>query len=183
MGKPKALLQIFGATFLEHIVGEAEGSGLSNVAIVLGHRPERILHALPHLKGRVLINQDYELGQLSSLQCGLKGLPASVDGVMVFLIDHPLVHRDLVNNLLEAFDGTPMPLVIPSFQNRRGHPIIWARELFGELLKAPLDQSAVSVVRRHQERILHVNVEDPGVLIDIDTPEAYEEYVIRRGRL
>lgn len=183
MGTPKALLKIFGTTFLEHVLGEAEDSGLARVTIVLGHQPERILGALPHLRNRVVVNQDYELGQLSSLQCGLKGLGPSVDGAMVFLIDYPFVHRALVKRLLAAFEGSNLPLVIPSFQNRRGHPMILARELFDELLQTPLDRGAITVVRKHQERILHVNVDDPGVLIDVDTPEEYAEHVVSQGKL
>ena len=101
---------------------------------------------------------------------------------MVFLIDHPFVDCGLLNRLLAAFSGNDASIVIPSFQNRRGHPMIFSASLFEELLQAPLDQGAVTVVRKHQDEILYVEVNEPGVLIDIDTPEAYNEFVVRAGK-
>ncbi len=101
---------------------------------------------------------------------------------MVFLIDHPMIHRTLVNQLIDAFSRSTSPIVLPSFQHRRGHPMIFGAELFNELLAAPLDQGAITVVRKHAHEILHLNVDEPGVLVDIDTPEAYEEHVVRLGK-
>ncbi len=184
MGSPKALLRIFGTTFLEHIHSEACRSKLADVRIVLGHHSDLILEKLPQLRGCTIINPDYELGQLSSLVHGLGVLKADeIDGLMLFLVDHPFVNRDLIDRLIERFSAGNAPIVIPAFQRKRGHPLIFGRELFPELLSASIDQGAIVVVRRHQERILHVEVEQEGILIDIDTPEAYQKYVIDTGRL
>ena len=183
MGRPKALLPFLGSCFLTHLLTEAAHSDLTDVRIVLGHDPETILSALPEIKPKTLINPSYEYGQLSSLQCGLKSLGwVALDGVMVFLVDHPLVHRVVVNQLIETFSHTDSPIVIPSFERRRGHPMIFGAQLFRELLEAPLDQGAISVVRKHQREILHLEVDEPGVLVDIDTPEAYEEHIVRTGK-
>jgi molybdenum cofactor cytidylyltransferase len=102
---------------------------------------------------------------------------------MVFLIDHPMIHRTLVNQLIDAFSRSAAPIVLPSFERRCGHPMIFGARLFNELLTAPLDQGAISVVRKHAHEILHLNVDEPGVLVDIDTPEAYEEHVVRLGKI
>ena len=183
MGRPKALLPFRGSCFLTHVLTEALCSNLNDVKVVLGHQAETLLQSLPQIKPRVLVNPDYEHGQLSSLQCGLKHLSsAGLDGVMVFLIDHPIIHRSLVNQLIEAFCRNEALIVIPSFEHRRGHPMIFATQLFSELLSAPLDQGAVSVVRKHSHEILHLEVDEPGVLVDIDTPEAYEKHVVQLGQ-
>lgn len=183
MGRSKALLPFRGSCFLTHILTEASSSNLNDVKIVLGHQAEAILQALPEIKPKALVNPDYERGQLSSLQCGLKHLSlAGLDGVMVLLIDHPIIHRGLVNQLIEGFSRNDARIVIPSFEHRRGHPIIFSSELFSELLVAPLDQGAVSVVRKHPQEILHLEVDEPGVLVDIDTPEAYEKHVVQLGQ-
>jgi len=183
MGRPKALLPFLGSCFLTHLLTEAAHSDLTDVRIVLGHDPETILNALPEIKPKALINSSYEYGQLSSLQCGLKSLGwVALDGVMVFLVDHPLVHRVVINQLIESFRNSDLPIVIPSFERRRGHPMIFGAQLFRELLEAPLDQGAISVVRKHQREILHLEVDEPGVLVDIDTPEAYEEHIVRTGK-
>lgn len=183
MGRPKALLPFQRSCFLTHIFTEATHSELTGVTVVLGHQSDAILKALPEIEPHTLLNRDYEFGQLSSLQCGLKHLSsAQPDGVMVFLIDHPMVHRTLVNQLIEGFSRNTSSIVIPSFEYRRGHPMIFGAELFNELLAAPLDQGAITVVRKHAHDILHLEVDEPGVLVDIDTPEAYEEYVVRLGK-
>jgi len=183
MGRSKALLPFRGNCFLTHVLTEASHSNLNDVKIVLGHQAEALLRALPEIKPKAVVNPDYESGQLSSLQCGLKHLnSAGLDGVMVFLIDHPMIHRDLVNQLIEAFRQNSALIVVPSFEHRLGHPMIFGAELFSELLAAPLDQGAVSVVRKHAHEILHLEVDEPGVLVDIDTPEAYEKHVVQLGQ-
>ncbi len=183
MGKPKALLRIFDRTFLEHIVAAVEQSRLQDVKIVLGHQSEDILRVLPSLRERTLINAKYESGQLSSIQCGIRSVSQISDGVMVFLIDNPVVYPDLINSLLSSFDESSAPLVIPSFQNRRGHPMIFGRELFEELLGGSWKEGAATVVQNHQADIRYLTVDNADVLIDIDTPDDYEENVVRAGRL
>jgi molybdenum cofactor cytidylyltransferase len=182
MGSPKPLLQIRGKSFLEHIVAQAQRSNLSELRIVLGHQADKVLRTLPQLQSEVIINPDYDQGQLSSLIKGLQAVEkSSVEGVMLFLVDHPFVTCELINSLLQQFSRQPLPIVIPTFHRRRGHPMIFGRQLFSELVKAPLDQGAAVVVRSHQPEILHVEIEDEGILIDIDTPKAYQEYVVERG--
>ena len=182
MGSPKALLRIYGRTFLEHIASEAKKSNLTEVKIVLGSQAELILERLPQLRANVVINPEYEQGQLSSLIRGLKALEGySIDGLMLFLVDHPFVDRHLINELLDWFSSHNNPLVIPTFRKKRGHPIIFAHDLFPELINAPVDAGAVIVVRKYQDKILHVETGQAGILLDIDTPEAYREYVVDRG--
>jgi molybdenum cofactor cytidylyltransferase len=182
MGSPKPLLRIFGRAFLEHIVLEARESDLIGVKIILGHLADLILKSLPQFEANVIINPDYEQGQLSSLIRGLKALQDhSIDGVMLFLVDHPFVSRHVINKLIHSYSEHDHPIVVPTFRGRRGHPLIFGRELFSELINAPLNQGAVSVVKKHQEDLLSIEVEHEGILIDIDTPQAYQEYVVNAG--
>ena len=178
MGRPKALLPIFGATFLEHIVHQIRASRLVEVKIVLGHRPEAILDRLPDLKPATVINSRYREGQLSSLQTGIRALdPDTCDGLMLFLVDHPLVDPTLIDALLECFSQGGHPIVIPSFQRKRGHPVLFARELFPELLAASPDEGAVAVVRQHRREIRHLEWQSDEILADVDTPEAYQRWI------
>jgi len=184
MGRPKPLLRVFGQTFLEHIVSEARQSELIGVKIILGHLADIILKSMPQFEADIVINPAYEQGQLSSLIQGLKAIQGhSIDGVMLFLVDHPFVSRNVINKLLQSYSEHDQPIVVPTFRGRRGHPLIFGRELFSELINAPLDRGAVSVVRKHQEDVLSIEVEEEGVLIDIDTPESYQEYVVNAGKV
>lgn len=178
MGRPKALLPIFGTTFLEHIVRRIRTSRLVDVKIVLGHRPETILNRLPDLKAATVINSRYLEGQLSSLQSGIRALdPETCDGLMLFLVDHPLVESTLIDELIDCFSREGHPIVIPTFQGRRGHPVLFAKELFPELLAASPDEGAVAVVRQHRRQIRHLEWKSDEILIDVDTPEAYQRWI------
>ena len=178
MGRPKALLPIFGATFLEHIVRQIRASRLADLKVVLGHQPETILDRLPDLKPATVVNSRYREGQLSSLQTGIRALdPETCDGLMLFLVDHPLVHPTLIDALLDCFSQGGHPIVIPSFRRRRGHPVLFARELFPELLAASPDEGAVAVVRQHRREIRHLEWQSDEILVDVDTPEAYRRWI------
>jgi molybdenum cofactor cytidylyltransferase len=182
MGSPKPLLRIYGKTFLEHIVTEVRRSKVGQLKVVLGHKAETVLKSLPSLPAEILINPDYHQGQLSSLITGLQTLQgSSAEALILFLVDHPFVTCEVVDLLIQQFSQSHSSIVIPTHHGRRGHPVIFGRQLFSELLHAPLDQGAALVVRSHQTEILHVEVEDQGILIDIDTPEAYREYVVEQG--
>ena len=179
MGRPKLMLDFYGKTFLEHIYEEAIHSALTEVKIVLGHEAEQVQSQFPNLEGKWIVNPAYERGQLSSIQCGLTSLrKSSLEGVMLLLIDHPFVNRMLINRLIESFGKNRCPIAVPSYGHRRGHPVIFSQALFDELSTASLDRGAVDVVRRYEKEIFHVEVGNPGVLIDIDTPEDYSKYVM-----
>jgi molybdenum cofactor cytidylyltransferase len=171
MGFPKPLLPYQGTTFLEHLIVTLNGQ-VSPLVLVLGAHAERIRATVSIPDSVVLaINQNYAAGQLSSLQVGLRALPPSVEAAMVALVDHPCVDRALVSRLIATWRESRPPVLIPTYQEHRGHPMIFSRELFGELLEAPLDQGARAVVRRHD--VLHVPVENEGILHDLDDPVTY----------
>jgi molybdenum cofactor cytidylyltransferase len=173
MGFPKPLLPYQGSTFLAHLLATLEGQ-VSPLVLVLGAQAERIRAAV-RIPDTVIvaINENYAAGQLSSLQVGLRALPPEVEAVMVALVDHPCVDGALVARLIAAWHEKRPPVLIPTYKERRGHPMIFSRELFGELLEAPLDQGARAVVRRHT--VLHVPVETEGILHDLDDPETYRK--------
>ena len=178
MGRPKALLPLRGKTFIEHIVDEIEKSGLSDCRIVVGYHAKAIHKHLPNLKPISVINSDYEKGQVSSLRKGMNSLSSlRVDGLMVFLVDHPFVDHFLIDALLQKFNDTEAPIVIPSFQNKRGHPVIFGRKLFKELLEAPLKNGALDLIKTYQKEITYLNWQSEQILIDIDTPQLYQKYI------
>jgi len=97
----------------------------------------------------------------------------------VNLVDHPLVTAETIKALLASFRAAPLPILIASYQGRRGHPVLFSSQVYGEILAAPLDQGAKVVVRKDPARVREVQLDDPGILADIDTPEDYARYVGR----
>jgi molybdenum cofactor cytidylyltransferase len=174
MGTPKATLTYRGRTFLERILqtlGEAE---IGRSVVVLGHQAEEIQRRIEIEAAQVVINPDYRSGQTSSLQVGLRALMADEpEAVLLCLVDHPAVCAETVRRIVATFRRCGAPVVIPTYQGRRGHPVLIAQQVFAELLELASDAGADSVVRRYRPATQFVEVEDEGVVIDVDDPESY----------
>jgi molybdenum cofactor cytidylyltransferase len=180
MGRPKPLLPLGGETFLTHLLGQIEASRATTTTVVLGHRPEVVIEALPQIAPIAVVNPRYSLGQLSSLHVGLDAV-GNVDAVLMFLADHPFISTAVIDTLIATYESSQAPIVVPTYDGRRGHPTLFARSVLSELRAAPLDQGARVVVRAHAGELVEVPTGDPGVIADVDTPEQYAEWLARLG--
>lgn len=170
MGSPKALLDCGGQSFLDRLI-LLFSAFCAPVVIVLGHEAGTIRAGLRHSeKARIVVNRNYPLGQLSSMQCGLEAVPAECGGALFTLVDHPAVRAETIRRIL---DKAASSLVIPRYEGRPGHPIWIGRGLFADFLSLPADSQARAVIQRRATGIDHVDVNDPGILDDIDDPAAY----------
>lgn len=183
MGRPKPLLPLDGETFLGHLLAEIRASRVSHTVLVLGHHPEAILDAMPEVAPLAAVNPNYQLGQLSSLHVGLDSVADGTDAILMCLADHPFISRAVMDALIDAFEHTHRPIIVPTCDGRRGHPTLFGRDLFDELRAAPLDQGARVVVRAHAHEMLELPTDEVGILADVDTPEQYEQWLAHwRGR-
>jgi molybdenum cofactor cytidylyltransferase len=181
MGSAKALLQYEGQTFIGRICSAFLSAGVDELVVVLGVRAEEIARALPpHPFVRTVINHRYFQGQLSSLMVGIGALSPDSEAAVVNLVDHPLVSTETIHALISSFRTEPIPILIASYQGKRGHPVIFSSQLYGEILAAPLDRGAKVVVRKDPKRVREIPLNDPGILADIDTPQDYARYVGQR---
>jgi len=172
MGTPKALLPFRGKTFLENILGAISQAGIQHTVVVAGHHRREIEpHVAPPV--RLVFNPDYEQGMITSLQTGIRALPAEISGALLCLVDHPVVEPATINLLLERL--SPGRIVLPVFQGRRGHPALFAADVLNEMLALSASEGANIVVRKDPSRIVQVPVESPGVLVDVDTPEDFHK--------
>jgi molybdenum cofactor cytidylyltransferase len=180
MGSPKALLHFQGQSFIERICTAFLTAGVDEFIVVLGARADDLRQALPsHPALRTVMNTRYFQGQLSSLMTGIGALSPESEAAVVNLVDHPLVTAETIQALIASFRATPVPIIIASYQGRRGHPVLFSSRVYGEILAAPLDQGAKVVVRKDPSRVCELPLDDPGILADIDTPEDYARYVGR----
>jgi molybdenum cofactor cytidylyltransferase len=174
MGQDKALLTYQGRTFLETIVATLREAGVERVAVVLGHHAEQIQQAVKLEGVETVINHDYIRGQTSSLQAGLLALRGrELEAIVLCLVDHPLVSVDTVRALDATFRQTGAHVVIPTCQNQRGHPVLIAHALFSELLSLDPGEGANTVIRKYRDATQLVEVNDSGILLDVDDPETY----------
>jgi molybdenum cofactor cytidylyltransferase len=178
MGSPKALLGYQGKTFIERICNAFLMAGVDELIVVLGARADELQRAIPvHPQLRTVVNPRYFQGQLSSLMTGIGALSPESEAVIVNLVDHPLIAVETIRALIASFRVEPLPILIAAYHGKRGHPVLFSSQVYGEILAAPLDQGAKVVVRKDPSRVRELQLDDPGILADIDTPEDYRRYV------
>jgi CTP:molybdopterin cytidylyltransferase MocA len=177
MGRPKATLPLGPSqTFLGRIVRTFEQAGVEDVLVVLGHEPGPVEASLAAqgLWPRIVLNPDYEQGQLSSLLAGLRVADRpGVEAVLVTLVDVPLVAAETVRAVRDRFVATRVPIVRPVQGDRHGHPVLVSRALFDAIRAADPERGAKPVIRAGVSATGDVEVADEGAFFDVDTPEDY----------
>jgi len=181
MGSPKALLPYQGRPFLEHLLEIISRPEIGARRVVLGADAESIAKAVPLKANEMIINAQWEKGQLSSIQAAVRKLPAGTDGVLVFLIDHPLISSALVGELIAQFYKSKKPIVLPVYEGRRGHPVIFSASLYPELLRAPLETGARAVVWAHADEVEEVPTNEEGCVLNLNDPETLNRAMDRQG--
>lgn len=164
-----------GKTFLCHLIEVTRHARAGVLRVVVGAHAKEIRAQAKLDADELVVNEDWRHGQLSSLRAGIRSLPENVEGMILCLVDHPFVSAKLVSLLIETFDRSPKKIVIPAFRGRRGHPVIFPRALFAELLAAPQDIGARAVVREHAAEIAEVPTEEEGVVLNLNDPATLNE--------
>ncbi len=173
MGTPKALLEVGGRTFIERVIHVLRAGGCGRVLVVLPTLDGPVADKAVEAGAQVVENPSPEHGPIGSLRASLRVLDDSVEGISFCPVDHPLIHENTVQNLITMFRQSQAPLVVPTFNGKRGHPVLFRKALFDELLNDALPEGARTVVHRHLEGAASVPVDDEGTVIDIDDMTAY----------
>jgi molybdenum cofactor cytidylyltransferase len=178
MGQPKQLLNWRGKALVRHVAEQALASRITGLVVVLGAGARDVRAALVGLDGPVQLveNPAYAGGQAGSVRAGLAALPSAASGAVVLLVDQPLVGPAVINHLLDAFADYPETLaVVPTYQGRRGNPVLLARTLFEPISRISGDSGARAVFAAYADQILTLELDDPAIVTDIDTPEEYAQ--------
>jgi molybdenum cofactor cytidylyltransferase len=176
MGSPKALLPYQGRPFLEHLLDIAAHPRIGVRRVVLGPDADAISAQVSLEKDEIVINPEWQRGQISSIQAAIRSLPPHTEGLLLCPVDHPLVSAALVGDLIEAFEKNHPAIVLPIYEGRRGHPVIFAARLYDELLNAPEDKGARAVVWAHSGEISEVATTEEGCVLNLNDPEAFRKY-------
>lgn len=181
MGRPKALLDAGGRSFVSAVVGSLVAGGCDPVVVVVGEGRADEERRAAAAGAHVLVNPEPGDGPITSLRLALASFPVGVAGLALLPVDHPLVSPETIQTLVSTFLEGDAPVVLPVHEGRRGHPVIFRDALFPELADPRLEGGARTVVHAHLDAAALVSVDDPGVLMDIDTPEAYRAAFPVRG--
>ncbi len=178
MGQLKQLLPVRGKPVILHGVERLLAAGLKDVVVVLNPAHEDVLKATEESGVRVAFNQTPGSDMAESIRVGLQNIDPAATGILVHLADHPLVSPETVRQLMGLHEEDSSAILVPSYQSKGGHPVLFPRDLIGELFQGG---TLRDVTARHRDRRRFIPVTDSGVLIDIDTPADYEQ-VLRLDR-
>lgn len=171
-GGNKLLTHIDGIAMITRVVRNLSAFFASPIIVVTGYNRRQITQALTGEAVRYVHNPDYATGLGSSLRCGLAALPDDVDAVLVCLGDMPQVNATHIARLVAAFDPAKgHEICVPFFRGRRGNPVLWAIRFVPEMMQLSGDVGARTLLEKHAIAVYPVQMNDAGVLVDIDTPE------------
>lgn len=175
MGQFKLLLPWGEGTVIGRVVQVLTDGGVEEVVVVTGAGHELLQQALKGTAVRLVFNPRYQDDQMvHSLQVGLSSLPESCEATLVALGDQPQIQVQVVQRLLQAYGAEPAPLIIPSYQRRRGHPWLLHRSLWPALQALPEGSTLRTFLNDHAQQIRYVEVDTESILRDLDTPEDYQ---------
>ena len=174
MGRNKLIETVRGKPLIARAVDAAIASRLYPILVVTGHQADKVAAALAGAPVALVHNERFAEGLSSSLQAGLAAVPEDCDGAMVLLGDMPDITQTLIDRLIAAF--APGAICVAATGKRRGHPVLWARRFFGELMAVTGDKGAREILQVHTSQVLEIEAGDDAPLADIDTVEALAAY-------
>ncbi|MDP7420577.1 MAG: nucleotidyltransferase family protein [bacterium] len=184
LGKQKALAKYNGNTYLSMILHALEPVPVDCVIVTVGYNYDEVIKAHRTFPGvRFVVNDRPQDGQISSFRCALREGIGSWRTVLLSLVDHPAISSESFEDVLKAANENPRSIIIPTRLGRRGHPVAFPSVLFEELLSSELPEGARTVLKRHTSMILELPLNDPGIVLDVDTPEdckQLENYLSRK---
>lgn len=184
MGRPKALLPWLDKRLIDHVLETARAGGCSSAHVVLGRDAAEIRERAKLADANVIVNEHPEQGQISSLKLGMSALDFSTDCCVVWPVDVPLVKPQDVRALIDAYAAmraSLMRIFIPTFEGKRGHPMLVDIGFRQPFIDLPPSQSARDVVIANLTQVQEVETDNPGVVVDVDTPGEYQAALERFG--
>ena len=177
MGKAKQLLPLGESTVLERTIANVRGAEVNEIVLVLGASAEVIRRQLPSslLQGlNVVVNQAYGEGMSSSLRAGISALDQGTEATLIVLGDQPFIRPRTMDQVIKAYRRDQAQIVIPLFHGSRGNPVLLDRSVFSEVMALEGDVGCRAIFGNHLAGIAKVEVEDEGILLDIDHPDDYD---------
>jgi len=173
MGTQKLILPYQNSTMIETVIDNVLDSRIDMVMVVLGADGDEITRAIGKRPVEYCYNPHPEKGMLSSVLCGFAALPEDANAALVYLGDQPNISPAVTNKIIEAYNEDLRGIVIPVHNHRRGHPLLVDMKYRKEIDKLDLEKGLRSLMHLFPQDVLEVEVEEPGILVDIDTREDY----------
>ena len=178
MGQLKQLLPLHDKPIIRHCLDNLITAGIENIVAVLGNRGDEVLAAIQEMPVQIVLNKNQESDMAESVRIGLGAVTEYSAGVMVCLSDHPLISVETLKSLMQYFLETPDRIVIPLYKGQRGHPSLFPRHVIQEIFGGG---TLRDIIQKDPGRLRYLDVQDEGVILDIDTKEDYEKILRKIG--
>lgn len=179
MGRPKMLLPFGDTTVIETVTNSVTAARVSHTVIVLGYDWQRIYTHVEHLPAEVIVNPRPDLGMSSSAQWAVAQMNQQVDGILFVLGDQPFIPTVVHDAVIDAFMYHPDSIIVPTFGGKRGHPVLFSARFREEILALPTDKGLNSLLHQHPEVVHEVPVDTDTILLQMNTPEEYQQMLQR----
>jgi len=177
MKKNKLLVSVDGETVIERVVKTAIRSKVDEVVVVIGYQAEKIRNRIAALKCKIAVNDRYEKGQSESVKVGLSAISGNAEALMIQPADVALIDAQSINRVIDEYRRSKSRIIIASYHNQSGHPILLDRTLFPEVSTIDEDSLGLkAVISRHRTEINHLDAGTENVLVDIDTQDDFDKY-------
>ena len=174
MGEPKQLLPLGKSTIVETVVDNMLGAKFNEVIVVVGHRAEAIQKQLGTRAIKTVFNPDYRDGMLTSAQTGIRARKENRTFALM-LVDQPFITSVLIDQVVDAYQQTEKGIALPSYNYKRGHPVIFDQKYASDILALTPESDGVrTLFKKYSHDIHYVTVDTDAVLRDIDDPEDYK---------
>jgi molybdenum cofactor cytidylyltransferase len=182
MGSNKLVAELDGEAIVRRTVRSVIGSHARPIVVVTGHQADAVRGALSGLDVRFVHNPDYGDGMSTSLRVGIAAA-GPVDAALICLADMPRLRPAHFDAVIEAYRaGDPAQIIVPTCDRKRGNPVLWPRHYFAEITALSGDVGARALIDRHADHVQLLALDDPAILVDVDTPAALDELRQRRSR-
>ena len=177
MERPKPLLNVGSMTFLERAILTLRAAGCRRTWVVVNATEDGTAEAARKHDVEVVLNAQPESEPVDSVRLVLEQVPDDVAAVVVLPVDLPLISEDTVTAVVRSFRENPGALILPFHNGVAGHPVLIGRDLFADIMSRPLEEGLRSLIMESARTLREVKVVDPGILIDIDTPDDYWRFI------
>ena len=185
MGEAKQLLPLADSTVLERTLQNLNAAKVDEIVLILGFSAETIRQRIsdsPMKNLRIVVNHKYGQGMATSLRTGLAALSENTDAALIVLGDQPFIRPETLDRIIDQYRQSDAQIVIPIFQGSRGNPVLLDRSVFHEVMALQGDIGCRAIFGNHLDGIVKAEVDDIGILLDIDSKEDYERLRTLQGR-
>ena len=174
----KQTLQIAGVPLVRRTLQTILSARPEETVVVLGHRRAASEICINDLPARIVWNANYRQGQMTSVHTGMQALTKPCAGVMVCLVDQPLIQRDDLTLLAKAFveiaaTGAPM-ILVPTYQSQRGNPVVLPYAMRDAILAGGMNLGCRNIIKRNPDKVTTFEMPNNHVIVDLDTPQDYQ---------